>query len=279
MVHRVNAPDENKEPNPGSRLVEPALNELEHLLPEAGVTTSTLSTTEKEALDREGCVIFRNVIDADWLESLRAAFDSDREENGSAQVVKETGTRHIDKLVTRGEVFERVYTRPLVLAGVWHVLQVPFRLAQMNGREPLPGYGQQGLHADWTARAKGEPYRIVTAIWLLDDFTSENGATRVVPGTHRLLTQPPKSLADPASRHPEQKLIVAPAGSVLLFNGHLWHSGTRNQTNQRRRVLQCSFVGREELRFPKIKVNGSELTSAAARYILGDKPERRTRRS
>lgn len=228
---------------------------IEQTLPDFAVTESNLSMKEKEALDREGYVIFRNLIDADWIESLRAAFD-----NGCAKdsispvnsVIKESGTRHIDKLVTRGAVFERVYTHQQVLAGVWHVLQVPFRLAQMNGREPLPGYGQQGLHADWTARVKDEPYRIVTAIWLLDDFKSENGATRVVPGTHRLLTQPPKSFADPASRHQEQKIIVAPAGSVLLFNGHLWHSGTRNQTSRRRRVLQCSFVGQDEVRFNSV---------------------------
>ncbi|HXU35071.1 MAG TPA: phytanoyl-CoA dioxygenase family protein [Blastocatellia bacterium] len=248
------------------------LDSIELTLRECGVTASTLSTTEKEALDREGYVIFRNVIDADWLKSLRAAFDDGCAKDSSSPVnavVKDSGTRHLDNLVTRGEKFERVYTHPLVLAGVWHVLQVPFRLAQMNGREPLPGYGQQGLHADWTARAKGEPFRIVTSIWLLDNFTSENGATRVVPGTHRLLTRPPKSFADPQSRHRDQRIISAPAGSVLLFNGHLWHSGTRNQTSLRRRVLQCSFVGRDELRFNAIKVNAPECLAPAARCILG----------
>ena len=126
------------------------------------------------------------------------------------------------------------------------------------------------MHADWTARTKGEPFRIVTTIWLLDDFTSESGATRVVPGTHHLLTQPPKSFADPASRHPDQRIIVAKAGSVLVFNGHLWHSGTANKSSRPRRVLQCSFVGRDEFRFPRIKVAAPDLLPATARYLLGD---------
>ena len=254
------------------------MHEFEQALRESGVTNSTLSTTEKEALDREGYVIFRNVIDADWLSRLRTAFetacakDSSAKDSGAAviPVIKDSGTRHIDNLVSRGPVFEQVFTHPRILAAVYHVLRCPFRLGQMNGRDPLPGYGQQGLHSDWTARAKGEPFRIVTAIWLLDDFTSENGATRLVPGTHRLLTQPAKSFADPASRHHDQRIIVAPAGSVLLFNGHLWHSGTRNQTNQHRRVLQCSFVGRDELRFSRVKVAAPDLLQTSSRYMLGD---------
>ena len=244
------------------------LTSIEQTLRECGVTGPTLSPAEKDALDREGYVVFRDVVHADWLARLRVAFENACV--SSVGAVKESGTRHANDLVNLDSVFESVYTHPRLLAAVDHVLQVPFRLAQINGREPLPGYGQQGLHADWTARARGEPYRIVTSIWLLDDFTGDNGATRLVPGTHMLLTPPPKSLADPASRHKDQRIIAAPAGSVLVFNGHLWHSGTRNKTDHRRRVLQCSFVGREETRFARIKVQNAERLSSPARSILGE---------
>jgi ectoine hydroxylase-related dioxygenase (phytanoyl-CoA dioxygenase family) len=252
-------------------LTEPNL--FEQTLLDCGVTESTLSRSDKEALDRDGYVVFRSVIDAAWLEESRSEFEKAAAKGSSALVVKDSGTRHIDNLVSRAPAFERVYTHSLLLAAVYHVLQCPVRLGQMNGRDPLPGFGQQGLHADWIARVKGEPFRIVTSIWLLDDFTSENGATRVVPGTHQLLTQPPKSFADPASRHRDQRIIVAAAGSVLVFNGHLWHSGTRNQSNHRRRVLQCSFVGRDEFRFGSIKMGTPESLSPVARYILGDELE------
>jgi phytanoyl-CoA dioxygenase PhyH len=245
---------------------------VDQILARFGITETTLSPHEREALDREGYVVLPGVIDPNWLERLRAGFESGCENDGHAPIVKESGTRHIDNLVSRGPAFERVFTHGRILAAVYHILQCPFRLGQMNGGDPLPGYGQQGLHADWTARAKGEPFRIVTAIWLLDDFTSENGATRLVPGTHRPLTQPAKSFADPASRHHDQRITVGPAGSVLLFNGHLWHSGTRNQTNQHRRVLQCSFVGRDEVRFNAIRVDAPDLLPAS-RYILGDEPK------
>jgi len=251
-------------------MIKPTVNSFEQILRECGVTETALSAREREALDRDGYVVLPDVIEADWLARLSFAFESGCRKDGGATVVKESGTRHVNDLVNRDPVFEGVFTHPRVLAGVYHVLRDAFRVGQIGGRDPLPGYGQQGLHADWTARSKGEPFRIVTTIWLLDDFTSENGATRVVPGTHRLLTQPPKSFADPASRHPDQRIIVAQAGSVLVFNGHLWHSGTANKSSRPRRVLQCLFVGRDEFRFGRIKVAAPGFLTATACYILGD---------
>lgn len=251
-------------------MVQASANDFKAALEQCGVAGSTLAPVERQALDRDGYVVLTNLIDGDWLAGLRAEFENAcGKDEKKTTVVKESGTRHIDDLVNRDEAFDGVYMHPRVLAAVYHILRVPFRVAQLTGREPLPGYGAQGLHGDWTTRAKGEPFRIVTTIWLLDDFTSDNGATRVVPGTHHLLTQPPKSLADPASRHPEQKIIIAEAGSVLVFNGHLWHSGTRNETNRSRRALQCSFVGRDEVRFSRVTCASPDRLSSAARYFLG----------
>src|SRR5207249_11088865 len=105
---------------------------------------------------------------------------------------------HVGDLANKDTAFDGVYTHPKVLAAVYHVLRCSFRVYQLSGRDPLQGYGQQGLHADWVPRAPSEPFRIVTAIWPLDDFTPNNGATRLVPGTHRLLTPPPKKMAAPA---------------------------------------------------------------------------------
>jgi ectoine hydroxylase-related dioxygenase (phytanoyl-CoA dioxygenase family) len=249
-------------------MIEPAANSIEEVLRERGITQSTLLASERAALDRDGYVVMTGVIDPEWLERLRTAFESELEKDGHTPVVKESGTRHINDLVNRDPVFEGVYTNPRILAAVYHVMRDAFRVGQIGGRDPLPGYGQQGLHADWTARSKGEPFRIVTTIWLLDDFTGENGVTRVVPGTHHMLGQPPKSFVDPASRHPDQRIIIAKARSVLVFNGHLWHSGTANKTSRPRRVLQCSFVGRDELRFSEIKVESPDRLSPTARYVL-----------
>jgi len=245
------------------------VSSADQILLEYGITENSLSDGERQALDSDGYVVLSSVINSDWLESLKIAFENECEKDAHAPAVKESGTRHINDIVNRDLVFEGIYTHPTIFAAVYHILRDRFRVGQIGGRDPLPGYGQQGLHADWAARYKGEPFRIVTTIWLLDDFTSENGATRVVPGTHHLLTPPPKSFVDPASRHPDQTLIVARAGSVLVFNGHLWHSGTVNRSRSSRRVIQCIFVGRDENRFSRINVEEPERLSPAARAVLG----------
>ncbi len=201
----------------------------------------SLTHAEKESLDHHGYLILADVIDSEWLDRLRASLE--RALNGGESGGKESGTRHID--LTKDVSFENVRAHPRVLAAVDHVLKRPFRVLQLSGRDPLPGYGQQGLHNDWLPRRPSEPFSVVTALWLLDEFISNNGSTRLVPGSHLVPRPLPKSMQAPENHHPNEMVVVAKAGSVLVFNGHLWHSGTRNRSARPRRVLQCQFVARE----------------------------------
>jgi len=244
---------------------------IEQALERCGITDRTLEPAEKAALDESGYVVFHSAIDQVWLERLRFAFENAfRRESAAASGSPRSGTRHVADLAGRDEAFDGVYTHAKVLAATYQILGRAFRLSQLAGRDPLPGFGQQGLHADWLPRAPSESFSVVTTIWLLDDFTPRNGATRMVPGTHRLVNPVPKKMADPASRHPEERIIVALAGSVLVFNGHLWHSGTRNESKGPRRVLQCQFVARDRSGRVAIDVTIPDRLGAAARYILGD---------
>ena len=96
------------------------------ILAQLGITETTLSPRERDALDREGYVVLHEVIDANWLERLRAAFERGCEKEGLASVVKESGTRHVNDLVNRDPVFEGVYTHPRLLAGAYHILHYCF---------------------------------------------------------------------------------------------------------------------------------------------------------
>lgn len=241
---------------------------FEETLAAFGVGPTTLTVEEAGALDDSGWVVLGNLVSEEALERLRESFESVFAETGFALGGRQSGTRHVGDLIGRDPAFGIAFTHPRVLAAGHHVLARPFRVMQLGGRDPLPGYGQQGLHTDWLPRMPSEPSVVVTAIWLLDDFTPTNGATRLIPGSHRTSGSLPRSMRQPRSRHPDQQLVVAPAGSALVFNGHLWHSGTRNESNAPRRVLQCQFVVRGFARPGASEIAVPDGMDPAARYLL-----------
>ena len=189
-----------------------------------------LTAEYRAALDRDGYVVVAEALDPAWVERLRRAFA-----DASAQ---RDGTQHVTVTPETPEhaSWRALKEHPVVIAAADHVLGRPFRVSEPHGRNPLPGYGLQGLHADWMPRDVVEPYFVLTTIWMLDDFTADNGATRVVPGSHRLLRPIPKSLAQPTAVHPDERV-------VLVFNGHTWHAGTKNTSDRARRAVQM-VVGR-----------------------------------
>lgn len=236
---------------------------IEDALRECNVTEATLPAAEKESLDRLGYVVLPGVIDAGWLARIRMAFEP-------AADSERSGTRHAGELIQKDEAFDGVLTHPKILAAVHHVLRCSFKVLALGGRDPLPGYGQQGLHTDWYPRtAPSEPFSAATALWLLDDFIENNGATRVIPGSHLWLKPLPKPMKQPEAKHPDQRLVIAKAGSALVFNGHLWHGGTRNESNRPRRVIQCQFVAREMGLMAQTQPDIPARLTPAARYILG----------
>ena len=108
---------------------------------------------------------------------------------------------------------------------------------------------------------------------LLDDFTEHNGATRIVPGTHRSGKVPGDALADPAATHPDEALVLGRAGTVVVFNSHAWHGGTLNTTDRPRRALHGAFCRRgvtQQLdQKAYLRPETAARLSPAATYILG----------
>jgi ectoine hydroxylase-related dioxygenase (phytanoyl-CoA dioxygenase family) len=97
---------------------------------------------------------------------------------------QEPGTERLSDLVNKGDVFDICYTHARILASIAHVLTPDFKLSPLNYRAALPGQGHQALHADWSVPVAAGQFRVCNSIWLLDDFTAENGPTRLVPGSH-----------------------------------------------------------------------------------------------
>lgn len=99
-----------------------------------------------------------------------------------------------------------------------------------------PGQGEQFAHRDANVYPVPQTRELeLNAIWALDDFHAENGATRVVPGSHRW----------PKDRRPldeEWRVLEMPAGSVCLYSGWLWHGAGANRADQPRRALIVEHI-------------------------------------
>ena len=167
---------------------------------------------------------------------------------GVIQNRADEGAERLSNLVEKGAVFEVCYSHPRVLAAISHVLNKDFRLSSLNYRASLPGYGLQPLHVDWKEAVEPDAFQVCNSIWLLDDFTSTNGATRIVPGSHRWGQRPQDVMHDVMAHHPDEILLVGKAGTVVIFNSHVWHGGTQNTDSTPRRALHSYFCRRDQPR-------------------------------
>lgn len=204
-----------------------------------------LSQQQKQELDTQGYVLLERFLPQETLREVRDRVEelyTLEGENAGSEFRKEPGARRLANLVDKGLVFEKLVAMPQVLELVGYVLNEHFKLSSFNARSTDPFSTEaQPLHCDAGALPDAEGYSVCNTIWLLDDFTAQNGATRVIPGSHTWKQLPQNELANPAAKHPREVLLLAPAGSVVVMNTHAWHGGTANNTNGHRRALHIFY--------------------------------------
>jgi ectoine hydroxylase-related dioxygenase (phytanoyl-CoA dioxygenase family) len=223
--------------------------ELRDALTALGVTALSLSQQDKDKLDRDGYLPLANILSVEQIAQILKRTDeliALEGDQAGKEVHQEAGTIRLSDLVNKDPVFEICFTHRRVLAAITHVLGGDLKLSSLNYRAALPGFGLQGLHADWGAAVEPGDYYVCNSIWLLDDFTETNGATRIIPGSHRSGKMPRDVMEDPTQSQPGEILVTGPAGTVVIFNSHTWHGGTLNRTDRPRRAMHSYFVRRDQ---------------------------------
>jgi ectoine hydroxylase-related dioxygenase (phytanoyl-CoA dioxygenase family) len=246
---------------------------IDGALARLGVRADTLNDADREQLDRDGFAVFPALLDRSTVAAVRARMEElEAEEDawGAGTNPRDPGAVRVDDVNHKGDVFDALWTHPVLLAAMRHYLG-DFRLSSMTGRAARPHTGHQHLHVDWWG-AFEEGSVACNSGWLLSDFTKENGATRIVPGSHRWGRRPEDDMPDPGATHPDQIQVVAPAGSLMVFNGYLWHGGTENTTDDLRRGVFTVYSRRDQPRQNDQAGRLDDATAArldaGARYVL-----------
>jgi ectoine hydroxylase-related dioxygenase (phytanoyl-CoA dioxygenase family) len=196
-------------------------------------------------LDERGYTTIEGVLGPARLDRLVTRIDTlfaSEGERAGAEFRPEPGAPRLANLADKGSVFVECLLEPAVLELVAHVLGPRFKLSSLNARSAEPGdAAAQPLHADMGALPDAQGYWVCNALFMLDDFTRDNGSLRAVPGSHRAGQLPAVALADPRAPHPAEELVTGRAGDVVVMNAHLWHAGTANRSSRRRLALHSFY--------------------------------------
>lgn len=225
-----------------------------------------LTQEQIDAFDEQGFVIFPNWFSAQEVEEMRREVDrlqAIEGQYGGHEVHIEPGAMRLSNLFNKSPAFDRCLQCAPTLS-LAHRLLGEIRVYSLNARNPAKGQGQQPLHSD-VPRAHPDDWRMINSMVMLDDMTEDNGPTRLVPGSHKLvpinvpdinmcefdrIEMTPEEAAtvpkDPVATHPREFHITGKAGSVAVINGRIWHGGTANRDGSLRRVLHLA-IGRRDI--------------------------------
>ncbi len=210
-------------------------------------------TFDRHVLDMslEGYTILPNLLTPEECTEARRELEKrypDRERGG------------LEWLFNKALIFERLYQLPDLVRLIRHFIGADALLSAVYGSVVLPGEGGHALHSDGgitghnreASMAPADDGRRVTShpmainvIFCMSEFTDTNGATEMVPGSHKY------EYVDIPERASEQaRTAVAPEGSAVVFDINTWHGATKNQTVRpryavlspwRRRWTKCEY--------------------------------------
>jgi ectoine hydroxylase-related dioxygenase (phytanoyl-CoA dioxygenase family) len=191
-------------------------------------------------IEQDGYTILEGVIDHGLLDAIREDLERIEAEQGikpAQNLFEGTRTVRIYNLLARGEIYGRIPVHEAVLPLVERVLDRGCLVSSLSSISIDPGEAAQPIHADDQLIPLPKPHvaLICNTMWAVTDFTADNGATRLVPGSHRADRSPApfEGVASVAAEMPK--------GSVLVWHGSLWHGGGANASARRRVGIAMNY--------------------------------------
>jgi ectoine hydroxylase-related dioxygenase (phytanoyl-CoA dioxygenase family) len=196
-----------------------------------------LTTADVDAhvarIERDGYTIVEGAIEPDLRQRIGAELlrlERDLAVRPAPNIFEGLQTLRIYNLLARGKVFEEIPVQASVLPIVERVLDRGCLVSSLSSIAILPGEAPQPVHADDQLIPLPKPHVpiVCNTMWAITDFTEENGATCLVPGSHMAASSP-----ELGASHATVPAVM-PKGSVLVYHGSLWHGGGANRSSERR---------------------------------------------
>ncbi|MDC0067643.1 phytanoyl-CoA dioxygenase family protein [Gammaproteobacteria bacterium] len=203
--------------------------------------TKTVELAVDETRDK-GFAAVEGFLSLDELESLREelapifALTGNRTVDGGKRGWPGVQTVHYPNLLAKTRAIDELAIDPVVLSIVEGLLGPDFQMSVVTAFSPGPGSDKQGLHQDDSFYLVPRPHAplVMNFVFALDDFTLENGATMLVPGSHKW--------SKPIERDYQTERATVKAGDMLIWDGAVWHGGGANTTkDQSRRSFSFNY--------------------------------------
>lgn len=218
-----------------SRLLEADLAGTYPRTASSGATVDpAVADADLASVERDGYVILPDLLTVDELTRIRDEVTPLLDRHGRNPFEGHT-TQRVYSVLNKTRVCDRIADHPRVLALLDRLLMPNYLLSMLQVINILPGEAAQMLHTDDAFYPLPRPRKALGAatIWAIDDFTADNGATEIVPGSHLWGDRRP----EPGESRP----VVMPAGSCVFFVGTLWHGGGGNRSQRPRLAVTAQY--------------------------------------
>ena len=193
-----------------------------------------------ERIERDGYTVVRDAFDVATADEVDADIDrleGELDIHTGGNGFEGRATTRVYNLLALGEMYAQIPVHPVVLPLMHHMLGQGCLISSLSSITIQPGEIAQPIHADDQVIPLPKPHTAVTAnsMWAITDFTEANGATRIIPGSHLRDSSPVYG------QNYDSICAEMPRGSILVWDGGLWHGGGANVTSQRRRGLAMNY--------------------------------------
>jgi len=271
------------------------INSVTDILKSKSYKDRKLSDFQLNQLDKEGFVLIEPKKEIwEWIgcsvENLRSIIDNLKIQEGTnagsegkENILKnknktiEPGADRLGNLINKSPYMSKIATLPEMIWASYLIIKKDIKLSSVLFREPKKNSGEQQIHIDWIPEENNKKeYNSVISFLFLNDSTIQNGATKVIPGTHKYFSYPDKYM-NPFQPHENEISITAKAGSLLIMNSLLWHKGGNNITGEKRGIIVTEYRERNIKQLLNLKKYISEETqsqlNSSELYLFGLRKE------